>query len=311
MMLSVVSPVYGCAEALPELCRRLHETFGGLGCDYEIILVCDRSPDESWALITQEALKSSRVKGILLSRNFGQHCAITAGLARCAGDWVVVMDCDLQDQPEEIPKLIAKADAGYDIVLGKRKLRRDSVFRRLCSRLFYHLLGYLTGTEQDATVANFGIYRSKVIQAVLSMGDEIRYFPAMIQWVGFRRVTVPLAHAERRHGKSSYRLKSMSRLAVNTIIGFSDVPLRITVRLGFTLSLISGAIAGFYFVRYLRGGITVSGFTTLVLSLWFIAGVLLFTMGVIGTYLGKVFDQVKERPLFIVDETLNCEDSHE
>lgn len=148
---------------------------------FELILVDDNSTDNSWNIIVEMGKKDKRVKGIKLSRNFGQHKAITAGLAKASGKWIVVMDCDLQDQPEEIPKLYAKAREGYDVVLGRRTNRQDGFFERIFSKLFYRVLGYLTDTKQDSTIGNFGIYKQKVIEAVLSMDDNLRYFPAMVK----------------------------------------------------------------------------------------------------------------------------------
>ena len=202
--LSVVSPVYGASGSIPELCAQLHEYAGSITQSYEVILVFDCSPDDGWERIEVECEKDSRVKGIRLSRNFGQHYAITAGLAKSSGDWIVVMDCDMQDLPEEIPNLYNKAKEGYDSVFAKRKERQDSSSKRFQSWAFYKIFGYLTDTKMDHSIANFGIYHRKVVDAILSMGDSIRYFPTMSQWVGFRRAYLPVTHGERKEGESSY-----------------------------------------------------------------------------------------------------------
>lgn len=160
------------------------------------------------------------MKGINLSRNFGQHYAITAGLSQAKGEWVVVMDCDLQDTPEEIKNLYTKAQEGYDSVFAQRVERKDKFLKRLSSIVFYKVFSFLTDSKQDETVANFGIYHRKVVNAILSMGDSIRYFPIMAQWVGFRKGYLPIKHGARKEGKSSYSLFKLLKLASDNMIGF-------------------------------------------------------------------------------------------
>ena len=234
-----------------------------------------------------------RVKGIHLSRNFGQHYAITAGLGAASGEWVVVMDCDLQDLPEEIPRLYEKACEGYDSVFAQRQHRQDGWSKRVQSWAFYSIFGYLTDTSLDHSVANFGIYHRKVIRAILSMDDRIRYFPTMSQWVGFRQAYLPVTHGERKAGASAIPLIKLLRLAASTIIAFSDKPLRLFISTGFTMSALSLCIAVFYYSLYLTGHIRVQGYASLILSLWFIGGVLMCSLGILGIYIGKTFDQVK------------------
>ena len=178
--ISVVSPEYKGEKMVSELVRRIKESVGTITDDFEIILVNDASPDNTWAEIEKECAADSRVKGLDLSRNFGQHYAITAGLHYAKGEWVVVMDCDLQDRPEEIPNLYKKAMEGWDIVFAQRKLRNDGFLKRTSSRMFYSVFSYLTETKQDSSVANFGIYSHKVIESVLAMKDQLRYFPTMV-----------------------------------------------------------------------------------------------------------------------------------
>ncbi len=305
LRLSVVSPVYGSPTLIPELCGRLHRSLITLTEDYEIILVFDCSPDDGWNYIRAECGKDARVKGIHLSRNFGQHAAITAGLRAATGEWVVVMDCDLQDRPEEISALLEKAQTGYDIVFAQRTRRKDSLLKRLSSRLFYAVFSYMTETRQDATIANFGIYHQKVIQAVLSMRDYVRYFPAMAQWVGFRSTAISVEHAERQEGASTYSWKKLFRLAFDNMVVFSDKPLRLTVTCGMVICVITGLISALYVVLYFIGVTTVGGFTSLILSIWFLGGVVIFLLGVLGLYLGKTFDQVKDRPVYLIQETQN------
>lgn len=303
--ISVVSPVYKAENIVAELVKQVREAISSITEDFEIILVNDASPDASWDKIVAECVTDSRVKGINLSRNFGQHYAITAGLHYSKGEWVVVMDCDLQDRPDEIPKLYQKAQEGWDSVFAQRKERNDSIIKKLFSKAFYKIFSYLTETEQDASVANYGIYHRKVIDAILKMQDQIRFFPTMVQWVGFRKYYLPVKHSERYEGKSSYNFKGLFRLALNTIIAFSDKPLRLTVKLGFFITLISFIVMFAYLTMYFTGNIKVMGFTTLIISFWLLSGIIIFILGFVGLYIGKVFEKVKERPIFIVKEGIN------
>lgn len=303
----MVCPVYGSPSTIPLLCERLHESLTKITANYEIILVFDCSPDNGWEFIRIECAKHKNVVGIRLSRNFGQHYAITAGLKTAKGEWIVVMDCDLQDQPEEIEKLYARAIKGADIVLARRTNRKDHVLKRLSSKCFYRLFSYMTNSEQDPGIANFGIYHRKPINAILSMGDKVRFFPTMAQWVGFERTTVEVEHSKRQEGKSTYSYKKLIHLAIDTIISFSDKPLTLSVYLGMTTSFGSSIVSAYYLFRYFSGGIKVSGFTTLILSIWFLSGIIIFLLGMLGVYIGRSFEQVKNRPTYIIRDTLNLE----
>lgn len=303
--ISVVSPVYRADKIVQELVKQVKENLLTITEDFEIILVNDASPDNSWVAIETECKKDKRVKGINLSRNFGQHYAITAGLSYAKGEWVVVMDCDLQDRPDEIPNLYKKAMEGWDIVFAQRKERKDGFLKKKLSKLFYYLFSYLTETKQDASVANFGIYNKKVIVAILSMKDQIRFFPTMVQWVGFRKYYLLVKHSERFEGKSSYNFKGLFKLALNSILAFSDKPLRLTVKSGFGITLISLLVMLVYFIMYLTGSIKVLGFTSLIISFWFLSGIIIFILGFVGLYIGKMFEKVKDRPNFIVQEEIN------
>lgn len=305
--ISVVSPVYRGEKMVSELVRRNVEALETITEEYEIILVNDASPDESWSEIVKECEKNLRVKGLNLSRNFGQHYAITAGLSYAQGEWVVVMDCDLQDRPEEIPNLYKKALEGYDSVLAQRIQRMDGRFKKMGSKCFYKIFSYLTETKQDASVANFGIYNRKVIDAVLSMGDAMRYFPTQIQWVGFKRAYLPIQHDERAVGKSTYNIRRLFKLAFDTIISFSDKPMRLMVQLGMIVTMLSIIVGIVFIVRYCMGLIEVLGFTSLIISLWLLGGIIISLIGVVGIYLGKLFEKAKDRPTFIIDQKLNMD----
>ena len=303
--ISVVSPVYQAAPIVPRLVSEVSSALGELTDSFEIILVDDRSRDDSWNAIKQECNKSSHVRGLRLSRNFGQHSAITAGLGLAKGDWIVVMDCDLQDRPDQISTLYRKALEGYDIVFARRRLRRDSRSKRFYSRAFYSVFSYLTETAQDAAIANFGIYHKKVIDAVQGMDDNIRYFPAMVQWVGFQSTRVDVEHSSRAQGESTYNLRKLLGLAINNIISFSDKPLRLVAQGGLILSAASFAIGLLYLVGFLLGIVKVAGYASLIISIWLTAGINIFVLGLIGIYVGKAFEKIKGRPIFIIDEAVN------
>jgi dolichol-phosphate mannosyltransferase len=303
--ISVVSPVYGSPELIPELCERLHQSLRSLTEEYEIILVFDCSPDAGWARICEEGSKDPRVKGIHLSRNFGQHYAIIAGLTYAAGEWVAVMDCDLQDVPEEIPNLYKKAQEGFSVVFAQRIERVDSWIKRTHSAMFHAVFDYLTDRKSDPSVANFGIYHQKVIKAVLEFGDSVKCFPLIVSYVGFKTAYLPVAHAARKSGKSSYTLGKALRFAVNLMLAYSNKPLRLFTAGGFTVVAGSLLVGFYYLILHLSGKITVSGFTSLIISVWFIGGMLMLQIGVIGVYLGRVFNQTKNRPVFVVEETIN------
>ncbi len=303
--ISVVSPEYRGEKMVHELVSRVVASVTTITDDYEIILVNDASPDNTWEAITAECATNPKVKGLNLSRNFGQHYAITAGLKYATGDWVIVMDCDLQDVPEEIPNLYKKAQEGYDSVLAQRVEREDGFFKKMSSRLFYKMFSYLTETKQDATVANYGIYRHAVVEAILSMGDRFRYFPTMVQWVGFKMAYLPVEHSTRAEGHSSYNFKRLFHLAMDTMIAFSDKPMRLMVKFGFVITNLSIIVGIVYLCRYFIHDIDVPGFTSLILSVWILSGIIISLIGVVGLYIGKMFDTTKNRPCFIVKEKQN------
>lgn len=307
MELSIISPIYKGEKMLEELVSRIEASVETFTNDYEIILVNDCSPDNSWTKIKEICSRDKKVKGINLSRNFGQHYAITAGLAESTGEWITVMDCDLQDRPEEIPNLYNKAQEGFDTVFAQRTERKDKFLKRLSSTLFNATFAFLTDQEQDKTVGNFGIYSRKVINAVLSMGDNVRWFPIMVKWVGFNIGYLPVEHSERAEGKSSYSLRRLLSVASDNMVAFSNKPLRLMLQFGFIVVVLSIIIALFYLIRYLSGGIEVDGFTTMVISMWLLGGIMIMLIGMTGIYIGKIFDKTKERPLYIIREKLNLE----
>ena len=301
-MISIVSPVYRAEKILPILVSEINLVMERIGEDYEIILVDDRSPDNSWEVMKVLSSQNPKIKSIRLSRNFGQHSAIFAGLTKTKGDWVVVMDCDMQDQPKEIAKLYKKALEGYDIVLGQRENRKDKFLKKLTSRLFYKVFNYLSGANFDNNVANFGIYHQKTIKSILDMKDYVKFFSLFINWIGFKSVSIPIEHGEREEGKSTYSVGKLFKQAFNVIIAFSDKPLRLFINFGLSISVLSFIVGIYYLYLALTGKIAQPGFSSLILSIWFLSGIIISCIGIVGVYLGKTFDQAKGRPTFIIDE---------
>mgnify|MGYP000230160624 FL=1 len=301
-MISIVSPVYRAEKILPILVSEINLVMERIGEDYEIILVDDRSPDNSWEVMKVLSSQNPKIKSIRLSRNFGQHSAIFAGLTRAKGDWVVVMDCDMQDQPKEIAKLYKKALEGYDIVLGQRENRKDKFLKKLTSRLFYKVFNYLSGANFDNNVANFGIYHQKTIKSILDMKDYVKFFSLFINWIGFKSVSIPIEHGEREEGKSTYSVGRLFKQAFNVIISFSDKPLRLFINFGLSISILSFVLGIYYLYLSITHKITQPGFSSLILSIWFLSGIIISCIGIVGVYLGKTFDQTKGRPTFIIDE---------
>ena len=303
--ISVVSPVYGCSACLPELCTRLRQSLMQLTENYEIILVNDASPDNPWQIIRNLANADKRIKGIDLSRNFGQHYAITAGLDYARGAWVVVMDCDLQDQPEEIPRLYHKAMEGFDVVFARRAVRQDRLLKRSTSRLFYRIFDYLTEQKSDPAIANFGIYSQNVIANVCRMRESARAFPLFVRWLGFNTTAIDVDHACRAAGRSSYTIRKLISLAMNSIIAQSNRPLRVSVQVGFVIAAASLLTASTLVLRYIMFGIAVAGWTSILVSLWLIGGILMMNLGFLGLYIGRIYDETKNRPLYVIRELRN------
>jgi glycosyltransferase involved in cell wall biosynthesis len=307
--ISVVVPVYNAQHTLKELVTRLNDSLSAENLVYEIILIDDSSPDKSWEKILELTKTNKAVKGYRLSRNFGQHYAITAGLSKVTMNLVVVMDCDLQDRPEEIRTMLPRMTDDIDIVLGQRTNRKDSLFKRLFSFMFFKFLSYLSGIRFDPSVGNFGIYRRKVVDAILNCRESIRFFPASVQWVGFRSIKIPIQHAKREVGKSNYSLKKLIKLASDIILVFSDKPLKIMVKIGMMISFGAIVYALFIIRDYFQGKIGVLGYASLMVSIWFLSGVVILLIGVVGLYIGQTFEQTKRRPIFIISDEFKNETS--
>jgi glycosyltransferase involved in cell wall biosynthesis len=302
LLISVVVPVYMGEPFLDELCARLSAQLGRISSQFEIILVDDRGPDASWKKIRALSRADPRIRGVQLSRNFGQHNAIAAGLSEVRGQWAVVMDCDLQDRPEEIPRLYAKALEGYDCVLARRAVRNDRWSKRLSSRMFYAVFNYFTEMNYDGTVANFSIISRKVVTELNGMREDFRFFPGLLSWMGFEKAYVDVQHDARSQGESSYTLRKLFRLGTGVILAHSGKPLRLCITAGFSVGAIALLAAVLIVFRALKYGTPVAGWPALIVSIYFSTGAIVFTLGILGLYIDRIFNQVKQRPIFIVRE---------
>lgn len=307
MDLSVVSPVYRGEKMLSELVERIHKAISPLTDNYEIVLVNDCSPDNSWECISEICKVDKKVKGINLSRNFGQPYAITAGLTYAKGNYIAVIDCDLQNKPEDLPAMYQKALEGYDVVSARRVIREDTFMKRMSSAIFHRVYDFLSGFDTDKAVAEFGIYSRKIVDVYCSIPEYSRSFVELIHTLGFKKTTVDVLHDHRLEGKSSYNLYRLLKLSYDSIISNSNRPLHLAVALGLMMSILSFLMAIYNIFAKFMGLNEVEGYTSTIFSIWFVGGLLLLMMGVLGLYIGKIFDQVKGRPVFIVSDTLNIE----
>jgi glycosyltransferase involved in cell wall biosynthesis len=300
VVISIVVPVYGCRPCLGHLHARIVGAMKALGKSYEIILVDDRAEDGSWDEIRYLVRLDAAVRGIRLSRNFGQHAAITAGLHHARGRWAVVMDCDLQDPPEDIPRLYAKALQGYDIVFGRRVRKPTSRVRRVLGRMYFRGIHVFGGARLDGQYGSFSLISRKVIDAFLTFNDQDRHYVMILNWLGFDAASVAYEPAKRYRGRSSYSLLRLVEHALDGVFFQTTVLLRWIVYLGFVLAASGAALAvGLLGARIF--GEAYPGWTSIVVAVLLLGGFIILSTGITGLYIGKVFEQTRERPLFVVD----------
>lgn len=303
--LSIVVPVFNEGSIIVELVKRVKTNVRLITDDFEIILVDDGSQDETWEFIGNEARQDKRIKGIKLSRNFGHHYAITAGLHNSTGEWVVVMDGDLQDRPEVIPELYKKSQDGFDVVFVSRQNRPEKLYYRIVQKIFYWTLRTLSGLDFDSRQANFSIINKKVVKAFKDFPENARFYGSTIRWLGFKRSFILADHGVRYSGKPSYTLKKRVKLALDIILSFSERPLKFAIGLGLLMSSISIFLALWIVYGTFKWGYTVTGWSSGIVSILFSSGIILTVLGIIGIYLGRIFQEVKGRPLFIISESHN------
>jgi polyisoprenyl-phosphate glycosyltransferase len=308
-LLSIVSPVYGAAAIVGPLVDRIRAAVAPVTDRYEIILVEDSSPDESWSRIVALAAHHPCVRGIRLSRNFGQHAAITAGLAHARGSYVVVMDCDLQDDPAYIPALLAKAREGYDLVLTRKEERQHAWHRNLSARMFASVYNVLAGHRPaDPHIGGYSLLTRKVVDAFLRIQDVHRHYLLILGWMGFNAGLVSVEHHPRHSGASSYTFRRLLRHALEGITSQSTMLLKFSVAIGGLYFIAAMAGVAYLLARYLTHGFLAgwaSTFVTLVGS----TGLILMSVGILGLYIGNIFEQVRGRPLYLVSEEVNAPDS--
>lgn len=300
-LVSFVIPVYNEEDVLPQLFERMDALLGRLDADSEVILVNDGSADRSLQMIRAKAA-DPHYHVVDLSRNFGHQIAITAGIDRARGDAIIIMDADLQDPPEVAIDLIRAWREGAEVVAARRRRRAgETWFKRASAKMFYRLMSRLSPVRFPQDVGDFRLIDRKVADALRSMNERNRYFRGMVSWVGFRQAEVLYDRQERAAGTSKYSLRAMVMLASNGILGFSEVPLRMALWFGLGVSMVSFIAVIWVLLGALLGGEMASGWASTMIMLSFLSGVQLLTVGVVGLYVGRIYNEVKGRPLYFVN----------
>jgi glycosyltransferase involved in cell wall biosynthesis len=298
--ISVVIPVYGCADALAELHRRLTDTLTGASASYELIFIEDHSPDDSWTRLETIALNDPHAGIYRHTRNFGQHATITAGLARAGGRHVVVMDCDLQDPPELIPTLWQRAKNGVDVVLARQSEKVTSPLRRIIGSLYYRTLALITGVYIDTRQGTFSLVSRRVVDAVLGFRDVDRNYIFLLQWLAFPSATIEYRRDKRHAGKSSYTFDKLVAHALSGLVFQTTVLLRYVVYLGFLFAALGMMLALYIFIAKVDGS-QAPGWTSLAIFTLTTGGFVIMSTGLTGLYVGKTLDQVRGRPFSVFD----------
>ncbi|MBI2410420.1 MAG: glycosyltransferase family 2 protein [Candidatus Kerfeldbacteria bacterium] len=306
--LSVILPIFNEAGSIPELVKRCRAALSVYE-QYELIFVDDRSSDDSFQLLSQLAKEDpTHIKVIRFSRNFGHQIAITAGLDIASGDAVVIMDSDLQDPPELIPEMLVKWQEGYEVVYARRRSRRDTPFKKATAFLFYRILRKLANVDIPTDTGDFRLMDKKVVQALRGMREHSRFMRGLTSWTGFRQTHIFFDRDDRKHGETHYPLVKMVKFALDGITSFSHIPLRMATYVGFLSACVglTGGLYAFYW-RFFLPEETVPGWTTIVVSVFFIGGIQLIILGVIGEYIGRIYTELQARPLYIVDKKMNLD----
>jgi polyisoprenyl-phosphate glycosyltransferase len=305
---SIVIPVYNEAEVLPTLYQRLTQVMESLGEPYEVIFVNDGSRDVSPFLIRELQAKDERVKLISFSRNFGHQTAITAGLDHSVGQAVVVMDADLQDPPEVIPRMVEKWREGHEVVFAMRERRSgEGLFKRATAAVFYRLLRQLTATEIPLDAGDFRLMSRRAVEALKVVRERNRFMRGLAAWIGFRQTSITFVRDVRYAGKTKYPLRKMMRFALNGLTSFTIVPLQLSTYLGFAVSLISLFYMVYVIGRKLFTDQFVPGWASVIVAVLFLGGIQLISLGILGEYIGRIYEEVKQRPLYVIEESVGFE----
>ena len=307
--LSIVSPVYLAEGIIDELIKRIRKQILKITENYEIILVEDGSSDNSWQKIEENCKKYKRIKGVRLSRNFGQHYAITAGLHKSKGDYVVIIDCDLQDNPKYIPELVNKSKDGFDIVFTKKRYRKHSIFKNYLGQIFHKVFNLLASDSlilSNGKVGGFSLLTRKVVDAFCKYNEYHRAYLPILRSLGFSSAVISIDHEERFLGKTSYSFSKGLGLALDGIVSHSNKLLRISIYVGFSFVFCGMASIVFIIVKSITSGFQPGWASTMVLFI-FCTGLILISIGIVGIYIGKIFIQTKSRPLYLIDKQLNID----
>jgi glycosyltransferase involved in cell wall biosynthesis len=300
---SIIAPIFNELENIPELYRRVRDVMTAAGETWELVLVDDGSSDGSTEAIRELAKQDKHVRPVIFARNFGHQIAVTAGLDYARGDAVVIIDADLQDPPELIPDLIAKWHEGYEVVYAVRAKREgETWFKKVTASLFYRLIYRITDVKIPLDTGDFRLLDRKVVDVMGKMREKHRFLRGMASWVGFRQIGVPYKRSARFSGVTKYPFKKMLRLALNAITGFSYFPLQLATYFGFAAAGLAIVAIPVAVILRLAGRGTLTGQTTTLIAVLFLGGVQLISLGVLGEYLGRIYDEVKGRPLYIVRE---------
>jgi len=303
--ISVVVPLHNEQLVLPELLRRVGSVLDGMpGGPHDMIFVDDGSSDGTLQILEDAAIRDPRIFVIILSRNFGHQPALSAALDHVSRDVAIILDGDLQDPPESIPALVAKFEEGYDVVYAQRARRKEGILLKLAFFLFYRLMKTLSDTHLPLDAGDFGLISRRVVQALRSMPEHHRYLRGMRGWVGFRQIGISIERSERFAGESKYGFLKYLKLASDAIFSFSTVPIRAAALLGFIAVSFSILFAFYSVVAKIVFHQSPKGFTALLLILTFLGGTLLFFLGIIGEYVGRIYEEVKARPLYVVERTI-------
>jgi glycosyltransferase involved in cell wall biosynthesis len=303
--LSIAVPVHNEEAVLPELLARTRAVLDAIpGGPHQLLFIDDGSSDCSLDFLEEEAHKDPRIMVVSLSRNFGHQSALTAALDYVTGDAVVLMDADLQDAPEFIPLFVERYKEGYDVVYATRATRKEGLGLKLCYSLFYRFQAMLSETPLPLDSGDFGLMSRRVVEQLRQMPEHHRYLRGLRSWVGFRQAAIPLERSERHSGKSKYSLFKLLQLASDGIFSFSLVPLRGATLLGALAVFLSGLFAAYSLYAKLFLNRSPQGFTAIVLLITFLSGVLLFFLGIIGEYVGRIYEESKARPLYVINRTI-------
>jgi len=305
-LITVVVPMYNEEEVIAETCRRLREAMDGAGAEYEILLVNDGSRDKTAEIAAGICAADARFRMISFSRNFGHQVAISAGMDYAQGDAIVVIDADLQDPPSVIPQMLEKWREGYEVVYGKRLSREgESAFKKMTSRLFYRFLRSMTEVGIPVDVGDFRLIDRKVRDALKLVNERNRYIRGLISWLGFRSASVGFVREKRFAGETKYPLRKMIRFALDAITSFSYKPLKLASYIGISVSFLSFVYLLVVIWQRIFTDTAIAGWASSIAVSLFFNGITLIILGIIGEYIGRIYDEVKGRPLYIVSRTVN------